>query len=118
LTSGHIGWTGNVPHPRRLLKALRSKPKQLIKSWYFFSFQIPCLPERIETLGRYRSLRFRFRQAKPGAFTKEDIDRYVDAWSQPGALAAQINYYRAALRRSPKEAEAMLKPVQAPTRVI
>jgi hypothetical protein len=44
-------------------------------------------------------------------------NRYVDAWSQPGALAAQINYYRAALRRSPKEAEAMLKPVQAPTRV-
>jgi hypothetical protein len=40
---------------------------------------------------RYRSLSYRFRHAKPGAFTKEDIDRYRDAWSQPGALTAQIN---------------------------
>jgi epoxide hydrolase 4 len=108
----------NAAHPRRLQKALRSKPRQLIKSWYFFSFQIPWLPERIETLGRYRSLRHRFKHAKPGAFTEEDIDRYVDAWSQPGALTAQINYYRASVRLSPKEAEARIKPVEAPTRVI
>ncbi|MFL5826774.1 MAG: alpha/beta fold hydrolase [Thermoleophilaceae bacterium] len=108
----------NGAHPRRLQKAFRSKPTQLIKSWYFFAFQIPWLPERIEGLGRHRSLRNRFDNAKPGAFTQEDIDRYVEAWSQPGALTGQINYYRAAVRQSPKESEARLKPVQAPTRVI
>jgi pimeloyl-ACP methyl ester carboxylesterase len=108
----------NGAHPRKLQKALHSKPRQLIRSWYFFAFQTPWLPERIETLDRHRSLRNRFKDAKPGAFTKEDIDRYVDAWSQPGALTGQLNYYRAAVRVSSKVAEARIKPLQAPTRVI
>jgi hypothetical protein len=33
-----------------------------------------------------------------GAFTAQDIDRYVVAAAQPGALRAAINYYRAAFR--------------------
>jgi epoxide hydrolase 4 len=108
----------NAPHPRRFLEALRN-PKQLLKSWYIFFFQLPWLPERLAALGRYRYFRYGFgHDAKPGAFTKQDIDRYVEAWSQPGAVSAEINYYRAVLRRSPKEAHARLKPVQAPTRVI
>jgi len=37
----------------------------------------------------------------PSAFTPEDIARYVQAWAQPGALTATINYYRA-LRHQPK----------------
>lgn len=32
----------------------------------------------------------------PDAFRAEDIERCVEAWSQPGALGAAINYYRAA----------------------
>ncbi|MFL5826775.1 MAG: alpha/beta fold hydrolase [Thermoleophilaceae bacterium] len=107
----------NVPHPRRFLEALRS-PRQLRKSWYMFFFQIPWLPERLERLGRHRFFRSGLQEAKPGAFSNEDIERYVEAWEQPGALTGSINYYRAAFRRTPKQAEARLKPVQAPTRVI
>ena len=35
----------NAAHPRRLLQGLRT-PRQLRKSWYFFYFQLPGLPER------------------------------------------------------------------------
>src|SRR5438128_2134073 len=40
----------NVPHPERMLRALRT-PRQLAKSWYIFFFQIPWLPETLMALG-------------------------------------------------------------------
>jgi pimeloyl-ACP methyl ester carboxylesterase len=42
----------------------------------------------------------------------------VEAWSQPGAATATINYYRAVFRQSPRRAEARIRVVQAPTLVI
>jgi pimeloyl-ACP methyl ester carboxylesterase len=107
----------NVPHLRRLLHGLRT-PRQLRKSWYFFFFQLPGLPERFVRDRRWWYFRHVLQDARPGAYTPQDIERYVEAWSQPGAATAMINYYRAALRQSPKRAEARLRPIQAPTLVI
>ena len=39
-------------------------------------------------------------------YTPQEIERYVEAWSQPGAAAGMINYYRASVRQSQKEAAA------------
>ena len=36
--------------------------------------------------------------SRPGTFSPADIDAYRAAWSQPGALRAMINWYRAALQ--------------------
>jgi pimeloyl-ACP methyl ester carboxylesterase len=55
--------------------------------------------------------------ARP-AYTPEKIDRYVEAWSQPGAATGMINHYRASVRQSPRHAEAKLRPLSAPTLVI
>ena len=33
-------------------------------------------------------------------YTPQEIERYVEAWSQPGAAAGMINYYRASVRQS------------------
>jgi epoxide hydrolase 4 len=108
----------NVPHPRRMLQGLRT-PRQLAKSWYMFFFQLPWLPERALRAGRWRTFRRGFeRDARRGAFTAADLDRYVEAWSQPGAATATINYYRAAFRQSPRRAESRLRPITAPTLVI
>ena len=108
----------NVPHPRRMLQGLRT-PRQLARSWYVFFFQLPWLPERAAQAGRWWTLRYGFEHdARPGAFTPEDIERYIEAWSQPGALTAMINYYRAALRQTPGRLESRMRPVQAPTLVI
>ena len=55
--------------------------------------------------------------ARP-AYTPEEMDRYVEAWSQPGAATGMINYYRSSVRQSPKRAEEQIRPVLAPTLVI
>ena len=35
---------------------------------------------------------------KTHTFTDEDMEKYKEAWSQPGALTAMLNWYRAAAR--------------------
>jgi epoxide hydrolase 4 len=108
----------NVPHPRRMLQGLRTL-RQLRKSWYMFAFQLPVVPERGLRAGRFGFMRRVFAQeARPGTFGPEEIARYEEAWSQPGALTAMVNYYRAALRTTPGRASARMRVVQAPTRVI
>jgi epoxide hydrolase 4 len=70
----------NAPHPIRLLKSLRS-PRQLRRSWYMLAFQAPWLPERLMAARDFQALRRALRQqpTRPGAFTAQDIDRYVAA---------------------------------------
>jgi pimeloyl-ACP methyl ester carboxylesterase len=109
----------NVPHPRRMLEALRRPGPQLAKSWYMFFFQLPWLPERAVRAGDWRGFRYGFEHdARPGAFTPADIERYREAWSQPGAATGTINYYRASMRRPGAARRGSLGPVTAPTVVI
>jgi pimeloyl-ACP methyl ester carboxylesterase len=34
-------------------------------------------------------------------YTPEEMDRYIEAWSQPGAATGMINYYRSSVRTHP-----------------
>jgi epoxide hydrolase 4 len=106
----------DAAHPRTLQKGL-FKPRQLLRSWYFFFFAPPWLPERIASAGRFRFFRRFLRDARP-AYTPEEMDRYVEAWSQPGATTAMLNYYRFSVRQPPKQAKAAIRPIAAPTLVI
>ena len=103
----------NAAHPRRLNEGLRN-PRQLLRSWYFFYFQFPGLPERRARRWHWRFLKRFLRDARP-SLTAEEIDRYAEAWSQPGAAKAMIDYYRAAVRLGSKQE---VLPVSAPTLVI
>jgi pimeloyl-ACP methyl ester carboxylesterase len=107
----------NVPHPTRMLEGFKTL-KQLRKSWYMFFFQIPRLPEHLIARDDFSFAKHSLRSDSKDAFTDEDLERYVEAWSQPGALTGMINYYRAALRRSPGKTLALMKPIEAPTLVI
>jgi pimeloyl-ACP methyl ester carboxylesterase len=107
----------NVPHTARMLEGFRTL-KQLRKSWYMFFFQIPRLPEHLIGRDDFSFAKRSLRADSKKAFTDEDLERYVEAWSQPGALTGMINYYRAALRRSPRATLAGLRPIPAPTMVI
>jgi pimeloyl-ACP methyl ester carboxylesterase len=106
----------NAAHPRRLQQGLHH-PTQLRKSWYFFFFAIPGLPEEVVHSRNWHFFRHFLQDARP-PYTDEEIERYVEAWSQPGAATGMINYYRASVRQSPKKAEAELRPISAPTLVI
>ena len=104
----------NAAHPRRLNEGLRT-PRQLLRSWYFFAFQPAKLPERRARRRHWRFFKRFLRDARP-PYTAEELERYVEAWSQPGAATAMIDYYRAAVRLSSKQGE--LRPISAPTLVI
>lgn len=108
----------NVPHPARFLDGLLS-PRQLLRSSYMFFFQIPRLPEGLIRAGSFALLRSALRRdpVRPGAFTAEDIGRYVEAMARPGALTATLNYYRALLRK-PREMWALLGRIEVPVLVI
>jgi pimeloyl-ACP methyl ester carboxylesterase len=103
----------NAAHPRRLNEGLRN-PRQLVRSWYFFYFQFPGLPERRARRNQWQFFKGFLRDARP-PYTEQELDRYVEAWSQPGAATSMIDYYRAAVRLGSKQE---IRPVSAPTLVI
>lgn len=109
----------NVPHPFVFLKALKTF-RQLRKSWYIFYFQLPWLPEMGFRAGNYRALRnvFRHDPVRQGAFSEADIDQYVAAAAQPGALTAAINYYRAMLRMNQSAMRSGARVIEAPVLVL
>ena len=72
--------------PRKLQNGLFN-PRQFLRSWYFFFFALPWLPERIV---RQLPVLQRFR-ARP-AYSAEQMDRYVEAWSQPVAATGRIQH--------------------------
>ena len=106
----------NVPHPSVMRRFLMGNRRQLRKSWYMFFFQIPRLPEAF-----FRAHNFRMgtsalvRSSRPGTFSEEDLAQYRAAWSQPGALTAMMNWYRAAFRHRPRVAD---RAVHVPTRIL
>jgi pimeloyl-ACP methyl ester carboxylesterase len=106
----------NAAHPRKLSQGLHH-PEQLRRSWYFFFFAVPDLPESVVHADHWHFFRHFLRDASP-ALTKEETDRYIEAWSQPGAATGMINYYRSSVRQNQKQAVAALRPVTAPTLVI
>ncbi|HTA15165.1 MAG TPA: alpha/beta hydrolase [Solirubrobacteraceae bacterium] len=107
----------NVPHTARMLEGFRTL-RQLRKSWYMFFFQIPKLPEYLIGRDDFSFAKRSLRSDSKDAFSDEDLERYVEAWAQPGALTGMINYYRAALRRSPRKTLAQMRPIEAQTMVI
>ena len=67
----------NAAHPRRLQQGLHH-PNQLRKSWYFFFFAIPGLPEEVVSARNWHFFRHFLQDARP-PYTDEEIERYVEA---------------------------------------
>lgn len=129
---GLIAWAFAAQHPELLHKlvilnaphmkpyfAEAKRPPQMFKSWYVLFFQIPFLPELMLSASDYAQVRAMFERMpkQKSAFSNEDIDISINALSQPGALTAALNYYRANFRR-PKGLMLAAQPVSTETLVI
>lgn len=104
----------NIPHPQVFTEYIRSQRSQLLKSWYMFFFQLPGLPEWLLSRGNWLHFAQSLKGgAKRGAFSEQDLQKYIKAWSQPGAFSAMLNWYRAALQKKPPDfpATAVKPPV-------
>jgi pimeloyl-ACP methyl ester carboxylesterase len=106
----------NVPHPSVMRKFLSTRIRQLLRSWYMFFFQLPWLPEALFSAFHYRiGTRSLLRSSRAGTFSFEDLAQYRAAWSQPGAVTATINWYRALFRYRAKFPD---RTAHIPTRIL
>jgi pimeloyl-ACP methyl ester carboxylesterase len=87
----------NAPHPGRFREAVR-RPRQLLRSSYVFFFQTPVLSELVLGANRCWLLANAMRRTArhKHAFSPQDLERYREAMSRPGALTGGLRYYRAA----------------------
>jgi pimeloyl-ACP methyl ester carboxylesterase len=88
----------NCPHPAIWTEAMKNDPVQRKASWYVRVFALPWLPEFLLRNRNFRGLVDAIRGAKR-AVSDQDVEMYREAWAQPGALTAMLNWYRAVLRR-------------------
>lgn len=89
----------NAPHTAAAEPAFRHW-NQMKRSWYAMFFQLPWLPELLLGArgGKMIGDAMRKTSVHPERFPEEALDEFRRAASQPGALTAMLNYYRAFLR--------------------
>ena len=113
----------NVPHPAVMIDMLQRSPRQLLKSWYIFFFQLRGLTEWLLRRGDYSGLVNMLKgSAKEGTFSAQDLEAYRTAYRQPGALTGMLNWYRAmfqaGLRSQRAHQEITPRKIQVPTLVL
>jgi pimeloyl-ACP methyl ester carboxylesterase len=89
----------NAPHPAVFANVIRRSWRQRLRSWYVLFFALPWLPEKVLTAEHARKVgqALRTTARRPGVFPAETLARYRDNATQPGAMTAMLNYYRANL---------------------
>ena len=86
----------NAPHPVSFQKSLIEDPDQRAASQYINAFRIPGFEKAIERMGYEAFFDKTFSGHVDLALIPEDEKRrYLADWSQPGAMGAMLNWYRA-----------------------
>ncbi len=96
-----------VPHPDAFFKAVRSDPDQMWKSKYIALFKMPG--HLAETMFLADGAK-RLREVYGGRLTPEQVEANVQRLSEPGALTAALNWYRALSLHPPSTG-----PIRVPT---
>jgi len=81
----------STPHPRALARSM-VRSSQALRSWYAAFFQVPVVPERVILARGGRQFR---RSLVRDGVPADLAERYYQRMSQPGALTAALNWYRA-----------------------
>jgi pimeloyl-ACP methyl ester carboxylesterase len=106
----------NVPHPSRWVEALRTW-QFWRRNWQMLFFQLPVVPEMTLRAWGFAALRQSI-ERDVGRVADVDIQDYLKAMAQPGALTGALNYYRAFLRENPLRLGWSLSMIEAPVLVI
>ena len=85
----------NAPHPAVFARELLNNPDQQTASQYMLLLR-SAKAERVLSENNYTRLSDVLIQfGSKWAMSEEKRFKYIDAWSQPGALTGSLNYYRA-----------------------
>ena len=107
----------NIPHPSAVPQVLMRNPLQWVKISYMAFFQLPDVPEKLLTAGDCNWMRQALiGTSKAHTFSYEDLNRYQEAWEQPGAVTAMLNWYRALRKGSVQQSSGA--EIAVPVRII
>lgn len=95
----------NGVHPWCFQKAIHDDPAQRLASQYINKLRDPAADERMVENGFRRTLRMIEGFSRADWMTGEVRAGYLDAWGQPGALPAMLNWYRASPIEVPEPGE-------------
>ena len=110
----------NAPHTATFARELTNNPTQQAASQYMLLFRMEKA-ERVMTENNYARLVGMLKSAgSNGAWLTEDMKaRYIEAWSQPGAVTGGLNYYRSSPLYPPTAEDPGASAIQIdPARVI
>ncbi|MEN2786233.1 alpha/beta fold hydrolase [Sphingomonas qilianensis] len=117
----------NAPHPYIFQKTLFDDPAQREASQYITKFRDTSLDQGLIGAGLERFFGTTFAKVLTKTVAGQDKAAYLDEWSQPGAMTAMLNWYRASqivvpgmdeTPERPAFLDAPFPPVTQPTLVI
>lgn len=88
-----------VPHPAEVKATLKRSPKHALRSFHWFLFQLPGLPELLCARRDYAFLETLWKLWSPDFDDAAHVAEIRRAMATPGALEASLAYYRAMFRR-------------------
>lgn len=89
-----------IPHPAQIRRTLRRSPKHALRSFHWFLFQLPRLPEWLCRRNDYAFLETLWKLWSPDYNDQAHVARIRRQMAEPGALQASLAYYRAMFRKS------------------
>lgn len=113
-----------VPHPLEVRRTLRKSPRHVLRSFHWFLFQLPWLPEALCKANDFAFIEFLWKLWSPAYHDRAHVAQVKRMLAQPGAMGASLAYYRAMM--NPRKADPSLAAVSArladrittPTRVL
>lgn len=113
-----------VPHPVVIRRTLKRSPAQVIRSFHWFLFQLPWLPERLVSARNAAFLELLWRIWSPSYDDRAHVAAIRTTMADPRVAAATLSYYRAAMQASYRDPAlagvygTLDRPIDVPTRVL
>lgn len=113
-----------VPHPLEINRTLKKSPKHCFRSFHWFLFQLPIIPEMILRLTKGGFLKFLWRIWSPDFNDNKHVDQVVESMRWGNSFDHTLAYYRAAVQkkyRDPSLAKLFEKlndPISTPTKIL
>ena len=113
-----------VPHPVEIRRTLKRSPRHIIRSFHWFLFQLPWLPEQIIKRSKGGFLRYLWRLWSPNFDDAEHVEHIVQSMLQGEGVEQSLAYYRAALQKKYRDPELhevferLSNTISTPTRVL
>ncbi|MFT4937112.1 MAG: pimeloyl-ACP methyl ester carboxylesterase [Paraglaciecola sp.] len=113
-----------VPHPLEINRTLKKSPKHCFRSFHWFLFQLPLIPEVLLRGTNGGFLKFLWRIWSPNFKDFEHVNQVVESMRNGRSFEHTLAYYRAAVQKKYRDPnlseifERLDDPISTPTKVL